>query len=151
MDETNVRNVTAAGTSERGVSPAAHASVSGGAGAEDKPATYLLNTPGIFLDESLRVAVIRVRRISAEDARRILLTNGYVSAIGHEGTAQVLTQLLAIDVPMQRIQVKLNRGDSVVAFVLKTRLPEGKVLTADELRRLPYEFLYYQVTVDESE
>jgi hypothetical protein len=51
---------------------------------------------------------------------------GYVSAIGHQDTANVLTDLLELDIPMNRINVSLGRGDSaLVAQYTGGRLPEG--------------------------
>jgi hypothetical protein len=67
-----------------------------------------------------------------------LLEDGFVSAVGHEGTAQILSQLLGVKVPVSRIQIRMNVGDKAVVFRVLTRLPEGKILTEEELKKLPW-------------
>lgn len=64
----------------------------------------------------------------------------FVSAIGHQATAELLSSILGMNIPMNRIQVKMKSGDKALVFRLIERIPEGKVLTAEELRTLKYEF-----------
>lgn len=59
-----------------------------------------------------------------------------VSAIGHESTAKVLSELLETEIPANRIAVSLNKGDGLIVFQLLERLPPGKELTIDELKKL---------------
>ena len=59
-----------------------------------------------------------------------------VSAVGHESTAKVLSQLLGIEVPVNRVEIKLKPKDAVLVFQILKRLPEGKVLNEDELKEL---------------
>ena len=59
-----------------------------------------------------------------------------VSAVGHESTAKILSELLGIEVPVNRIMVKLEEGDEAIIFQLFTRLAEGKVLNRSELEEL---------------
>lgn len=52
--------------------------------------------------------------------------SGAESVIGHADTANVVSDILGIEVPMNRISVKLNQGDILyVAQVTGGRLPEG--------------------------
>jgi len=90
-------------------------------------------------------AIIRVREVSVSEAANVL-SQGFISAVGHESTAQLLTQLLSIPVPVNRIQIRLEPGDKLVVFQLLTRLPEGKVLTLEELKTIQYK-LYLVVIV----
>ncbi len=64
------------------------------------------------------------------------LAKGFVSAVGHPGTATALTNLLGMDIPVNRIPIKLNSGDSLFVFQLSVRLAEGQILTKDEVERL---------------
>jgi len=49
-----------------------------------------------------------------------------VSAVGHADTAQVVSDLLGVEVPYQRISLHLEPGDLlVVAQLIGGRLPEG--------------------------
>ena len=59
-----------------------------------------------------------------------------IGAIGHLSTAQVLSQLLNINLPMDRKAIKLRRGDTAIIFQLMERLPEGKVLSTEELQQM---------------
>jgi len=90
-------------------------------------------------------AVIRLRRISIDEAKELLSRNKFISAIGHQGTAQLLSELLGIPIPVNRITVQLEQNDMVIAFFLKQRLPEGVVLSKEELQKLEYWLVKYEV------
>lgn len=65
------------------------------------------------------------------------LPDGLTSAIGHQDTANVL------GVPMNRINVKLNKGDvAYIAQLMGGRLPEGTTTLPDG-----FSFKYIKVTV----
>jgi hypothetical protein len=76
--------------------------------------------------------------LTVEQARE-LVQGGFVSAIGHPASAQFLTAQLGIEVPVNRVAVELQPADRAVVLRLKTRLPEGKVLTEQEMNALPFE------------
>jgi hypothetical protein len=101
-------------------------------------ATYVLNTliVPVNFDESPE-AVVKVRRITVEEAREIL-SGGFISAVGHEATAKLLSQLLGIEIPAIRQAIFMKPGDKAVHFFLKTRLPEGVVLGEEELKKLEF-------------
>ena len=94
---------------------------------------YVLNTPVLT-----SYGTFRFTRISRGEARS-LLADGFTSAVGHQGTAEVMTRLLGVEIPMNRVQVAMEPGDRAIVFRLLTRLPEGVVLTAEELAALPFE------------
>jgi len=85
--------------------------------------TYLSNAFSIqMLDGDVTVSFAR---ISAEEAREIL-SYGFTSAIGHPDTANVVSGILRIPVPVNRISVKLGNDDRlIVAQYVGPRLPEG--------------------------
>lgn len=99
---------------------------------------YLTNAFSLSMLPSVEGS-IEYRRVTVEEVRKIL-TSSWVSAIGHDSTATVLQELLFLEVPVNRIQVKLERGDTLVVFQLLSRLPEGKVLSRDEILSLPFAF-----------
>ena len=84
---------------------------------------------------------IDVLEVSVDDVKYVIdeaIEKGMeiVGAVGHLSTAQLLSQLLGINIPMDRKAIKLNRGDAVIVFQLTERLPEGKVLNLQELEQL---------------
>jgi hypothetical protein len=100
--------------------------------------TYVLNTliTPVDFDEFSEIK-IRLRRISVEEARQII-SDGFISAVGHEGTARLLSQLLGIQIPAERRTIFMRPGDKAIHFFLKVRLPEGVILDEEQLRRLDY-------------
>ncbi len=95
---------------------------------------YLLNTPILTSYGKWAFA----GPISIEQAKKQLAT-GFQSAIGHAASAQFLSQLLDIEVPMNRVAVTLQAGDQAIVLRIKTRLPEGKLLSPEEITSIPYE------------
>jgi hypothetical protein len=99
---------------------------------------YLLNTLMVPIDFSKHSHVtVKFRKISIEEAK-LLLAQQFISAVGHEATAKVLSQILSVQVPFNRVSVYLNPGDKAIHFFLRTRLPEGQVLGENELKSLDY-------------
>jgi hypothetical protein len=95
---------------------------------------YILNTPVLT-----SYGRYTFRKITIEKAKKILSSTNFVSAVGHEGTAKFLSQLLNINISFNRIQVKMTKGDRAIVFRLLDRLPEGKVLSEEELKRVKFE------------
>jgi hypothetical protein len=73
-----------------------------------------------------------VRPIDLERVKS-LLELGFESAIGHQSTAEILTNLLGIEVPFNRTTIKLYSGDVLIVFQLGIRLAEGQVLSKEEV------------------
>jgi len=100
---------------------------------------YLFNAPIVPINyDKYDRAVVRFRRISIDEAKEFLSRHEFISAIGHEGTARLLTELLGIPITVNRITVQLEENDIFIAFMLKQRLPEGVVLTKEQLEKLDY-------------
>lgn len=68
-----------------------------------------------------------------------LLNGEFISAIGHASSAEFLSVLLGMAIPVNRIEIAMQPGDAALVLRLKSRLPEGKVLTHEEIRQVPYE------------
>jgi len=99
---------------------------------------YILNSAVLPLKEGQQY-VITARQVSIQEVRDMLQKEYYTSAIGHEATAKLLTDILGVDIPLNRIQITLQPKDRMLAFLLKKRLPEGTVIrTVEELEQIGY-------------
>jgi hypothetical protein len=107
---------------------------------------YLLNAPVIPINyDQYTEVTVKIKKVTIDEVRGLLKNNPFVSAVGHIGTAQLLSEILEIQVPVNRITVQLEKGDVFIAFVLKKRLPEGVVLTKEQLQQLEYWFVEGEV------
>ena len=80
--------------------------------------------------------VIECTRISLDEARKWINKGNFVSAVGHESTARLLSELLGVEIKQNRIFVNMQKGDEALAVQLLERIQEGKILSKDELERL---------------
>jgi len=103
----------------------------------------MLSVP-INFDRNQNV-IIKYRAISVDEARELLKKREFISAVGHESTAALLSELLNVKIPYNRISVYLEPGDEAICFALRARPPEGKVLTVEELRQLGFWLLHAKV------
>jgi hypothetical protein len=111
---------------------------------------YLLSTGFVPVDlEKLKKVVIVQRIVSVNEAKQ-LLANGFVSAVGHQSTAQLMSVILNMPVSYNRIQIFLEPGDQAICFILKARPPEGRVLSREEIEQIGYYFMHVKVmSIDE--
>lgn len=100
-------------------------------------ATFISNAFSISMISPLppQGRTVKVRPISLEEAKS-LLREGYISAVGHESTARVMSALLGVDIPPNRVSITLQPGDRVLVFQLSVRLAEGQVLSQEEVMAL---------------
>lgn len=87
-------------------------------------------------------AQLDVSEVSEAYAVHRLREEPWVSSIGHEATAQIITRLTGVYIPSHRVALRLDLGDEVLVFQLKLRLPEGKTLSEPELAELIDKQLY---------
>lgn len=85
-----------------------------------------------------------VKEVPVEEVKKDL-KDSFTSAVGHQATAEILSALLEMNVPANRISLSLNKGDVLYVFQLLTRLQEGQVLSADEIKNLPYKFFRVEI------
>ena len=90
-----------------------------------KEVIYLLNafSPNMLLDFPTAVVF---REISVQTVREYAQLEGLESAVGHPDTAAVFSTVLGIEVPANRITVRLFAGEfAIVGQYVGPRLPEG--------------------------
>lgn len=98
---------------------------------------WLLNSPIVTAD-----GLFRCRTISLDAARALVAERGFESAIGHALTAAVLSDLLAIDCPVRRVEFQQAPGQLVIVFRLAQRIAEGLVLhDRVAIEKVGYSFL----------
>lgn len=79
------------------------------------------------------------------DLRECLATTPWTSAIGHESTSTILSHILQLPVPTNRITLLLEPADTlIIAQYFGPRLPEG----ATELPPNCF-FRFYKVTTEQ--
>jgi predicted AlkP superfamily phosphohydrolase/phosphomutase len=104
-----------------------------------KMTIYILNSLIVPINfDKYKKVQVKLERISPEEAKEILKNHQFISAIGHEGTSKLLTDILGVNIPTNRTSVYFEPGDTGIHFFLKERLPEGKVLSKEELEKLQY-------------
>lgn len=82
--------------------------------------------------------IYSIQNIDIETARKYVEQNSFISAIGHEATAQIMSELLGKEIPMNRIQFHQQVGQIAIVFKLNTRPPEGNILNIDQLNKIGY-------------
>jgi hypothetical protein len=98
---------------------------------------YLLNTTVIPCGAD---GLWEATTLPLEFAKR-QASKGFVSAVGHESTAAIMSELLGRQVPVSRAQVAPVPGDKLLCFKLKKRVPEGAILSKKEINELGYEWV----------
>jgi len=106
--------------------------------------TYVLNSLIVPADLTQPLIVV-MRRSSATEVSQLLKNGSWESAVGHEGTASLLSKLLGVQIPTRRVAIQARPGDTLIHFALKTRLPEGRVLTEEELQQLEYDLVISEI------
>jgi len=63
-------------------------------------------------------------------------TKHATNSVGHTATIDLINQLCGSNLEINRISIKVNVGDEIYIIMLVMRLEEGKILSAEEIRRL---------------
>ena len=82
-----------------------------------------------------------LKTITLEEAKELVNTaDEIISAIGHQSTAELLSSLFEKEIKMNRINFTQDTNTLCICMELNGRLPEGKILTAEELEKIGYKF-----------
>lgn len=101
---------------------------------------YLLNAPVITAYGEFRFEPISLN--AAREMVKHFIDSGkrIESAIGHSATAEILSELLEIEVKPSRIEICQQPGESAIVFRLRSRIGEGRILNRSEIEALGFEF-----------
>jgi len=81
------------------------------------------------------------KSITLEEVKKLIFqTAHFESAIGHESTAKILSDLTSITVPVNRIKYEQKKDELMIVFQLRERPPEGKILSIEEIEKIGYDF-----------
>jgi len=80
----------------------------------------------------------RISDIEISHAKEFLKQNGFISAIGHEATAEIMSEMLGFNIPMNRMQFHQEIGQIAIVFKLNERPPEGDVLNKEQVKKIGY-------------
>jgi uncharacterized protein 26 len=78
--------------------------------------------------------------ISLDEAKNIIASNpNFISAIGHSSTAQIISSVLGVEVPENRINASFEEvGDKALCFKLNSRPKEGVILSFEDLQEIGF-------------
>jgi hypothetical protein len=67
-------------------------------------------------------------------------SNNVHSIIGHQGTADILTVKLGMEIKYNRENYKKEKDDTILVCMVNKRLDEGQVLSKEELENINIKF-----------
>lgn len=95
----------------------------------------ILNTAVLTAD-----GTFDLRTISLTEARELAAASDLDSAVGHDSTAAILSDLLGVDVPVNRQLFAQQVGQLALVFKLNGRPPEGVILGREQLEEIGFTF-----------
>jgi hypothetical protein len=109
---------------------------------QETPKVYVSNAFSLQMVTGDDVT-IRIRKGSIEEVKQLLQKRQFISAVGHESTAKLMSILLGIPINVNRITITLKPGDILIVFQLRTgRLPTATELTESQLQEIIISGLY---------
>lgn len=94
--------------------------------------TSIATTPGTFKLED--ITLTKAKNIIKNNADNLL------SAIGHDSTAQIMSELLENKIEVNRIQFEQEVEQQAIVFKLNGRPPEGTILSLEDIEKIGYKF-----------
>lgn len=84
---------------------------------------------------------ITQQKASRDECAKLIKANGFVSAVGHQATAEAFSEMFGIECPVARINFEQQVGQDAIVFRLKERQPEGAVLSREVIEQVGYDLL----------
>lgn len=95
----------------------------------------ILNTAVLTAD-----GTFDLRTISLAEAQGLAAASDLDSAVGHDSTAAILSDLLGVDVPVNRQLFAQQINQCALVFKLNGRPPEGVILDREQLEEIGFTF-----------
>lgn len=86
------------------------------------------------------VGTYTLKDINLEEAKVLAETNELDSAVGHASTAEIMTTLLGVEIPVNRQMFVQAAGQKALVFKLNGRPEEGKILSVEDIEQIGYKF-----------
>ena len=102
---------------------------------------YVLNSFPNSLYPTTPGEAITSTCLSEKEARALLSTIDWTSAIGHLSTAELLSARLGVNVPVNRVQVPSGAEYLVCLFVSPRRLAEGERWTEEDILQFDINYI----------
>ena len=86
---------------------------------------------------------IEAKEISIDKLKEKIKNGEIDFKIGHPSFAEVLSQMLECKIESVREKIKLKKGETAIIAQIfgNTRLPEGKILSSQEIKKLEIRFI----------
>ena len=81
----------------------------------------------------------KYEQVTTEQAKKAI-RDGFISAVGHESTADIISTVLGVPVLPNRIMFQQNIGDVALVFKINGRAPEGKILSSSEIQEIGFQW-----------
>lgn len=89
---------------------------------------------------------IKAEEISLGEVKALAEKGELDFKIGHPSYATILSEMLAVNIESIREKITLKKGENaIVAQIITDRLPEGKILNEEELKKLQIKFIEIQI------
>ena len=76
--------------------------------------------------------------LSLENAKLLIESQGFDSYIGHESTAEILSTLFGVEVPVNRSEYSQQNDMRAIVFKLNRRLDSVRELTVEDIEEMGY-------------
>lgn len=87
-------------------------------------------------------AMAEFEEVSSDYLKKLISEDQIVFKIGHPSYASVLSEIFGVKIDAVREKLVFKKGESfIVAQIIADRLPEGKVLTEEEIKKLQIKFI----------
>lgn len=110
---------------------------------EDRdPEDGILRSPVAFLNSPILTeeGEFKYTKITLKEVIAYMSLLNYDSYIGHQSTADVLSTITKKQIIMNRSQFFQKVGQTAIIFKLQERVPEGVILSIEEIEKIGYDF-----------